>query len=222
MRNYLLIFFLGSLPILGHTQKYTDFGIFGGTTTYYGDINQDKVFYSPGYAAGLLTRYNINRRHSVRFNAYYGSFTGSDYDFSEQYTPQRNKVSFSTQLVNLALQWEFNYLSFITGEEKKASSAYLTMGLGYSIIMGSSVSGSPYQAKNHFNVPFGLGYKINFSKKWAAGAEIGLRKTFNDRIDGVVNPLGNNLINNNDWYTFAGIFITYKIFKYSIDCPAYD
>jgi hypothetical protein len=38
----------------------------------------------------------------------------------------------------------------------------------------------------------------------------------------VENQLGNTLLNNNDWYSFIGVFITYKFFKFAADCPAYN
>ena len=63
---------------------------------------------------------------------------------------------------------------------------------------------------------------MNVAKRVTAGAEWSFRKSFNDRIDGLENPSGvHSVIHNNDWYSFMGIFITYKFFNFAGDCPAY-
>jgi len=62
-----------------------------------------------------------------------------------------------------------------------------------------------------------LGYKATVGAKFVFAAEIGARYTFTDNIDGS-NPdkssesnesLSFGNINNNDWYVFTGITITY-------------
>jgi hypothetical protein len=51
-----------------------------------------------------------------------------------------------------------------------------------------------------------LGYKALISPHIVVAAEIGARYTFSDEIDGSL-PTGNT--NNNDWYVFSGITLTY-------------
>lgn len=92
-----------------------------------------------------------------------------------------------------------------------------------------------------FCIPFGVGVKYSFSKRIAATLEWGMRKTFSDYMDDVsytyyqfaneVSPeddIYNDLLysdpnmnhdpnmqrgnsNNNDWYSFAGLTLTYNI-----------
>ena len=69
--------------------------------------------------------------------------------------------------------------------------------------------------------------RVTIGKKWSTGVQWSFRKTFNDiNIDGVNNsplpPSMNSQLINNDWYSFAGLFITYKIFDFGITCPAYE
>ena len=60
-----------------------------------------------------------------------------------------------------------------------------------------------------------LGFKTNILGYFILGAEIGARYTFSDEIDGSIPDsefrqqfrFGN--INNNDWYVFSGITLTY-------------
>jgi hypothetical protein len=77
---------------------------------------------------------------------------------------------------------------------------------------------------NHFSVPFGLGAKYMVSQNATIGFEWGFRKTFRDNIDGVVNPggtLDKSSTNNADWYSFAGFFITFRLFNKGKECPVY-
>ncbi len=61
-----------------------------------------------------------------------------------------------------------------------------------------------------------VGYKSTLGSKFVIAAEIGARYTFTDNLDGS-NPSGSDEIdslqfgniNNNDWYVFTGITLTY-------------
>ena len=123
---------------------------------------------------------------------------------------------------------EENFLPFVPNSGKWDCTPYVAGGLGYSLIVSSGVRTNLTSSyiKNpvaHMTLPFGIGVKINLSRRVSAGGEWSFRKTFTDRIDFVQNPAGeSSIIHNNDWYSFAGIFITYKFFKFAQDCPAYS
>jgi hypothetical protein len=99
--------------------------------------------------------------------------------------------------------------------------------------------------------PFGLGIKVNFLKRFSIGAEWGLRKTFTDYIDDVSttyydpdllalersqttadladrslvkHQIGSARGNSTttDWYSFAGIWLTFKLSDSNNSCPAYS
>ncbi len=98
-----------------------------------------------------------------------------------------------------------------------AYTPYISTGIAGALVLNSDQS-----ATNLLSIPFGLGFKMNVSKKVTVGAEWSFRKSFNDRIDGIENPSGvHSVIHNNDWYSFIGIFITYKFFNFAAECPAY-
>lgn len=211
-------------------QKDANFGVFAGTSYYMGDINPNRQFYRPGASLGLIYRINLNKRYSIRANAYYAGLSGSDTDFNNIIHTDRyyEPVDFRTSLIDGTLQFEFSFLPFVPNSGKWDCTPYVAGGLGYSLIVSSSVRtnlATPY-LKNpvaHMTLPFGIGIKINLSRRVSAGGEWSFRKTFTDRIDFVQNPTRElSLIHNNDWYSFAGIFITYKFFKFAGDCPAYS
>ncbi len=193
-------------------QLYSDYGLIGGISYYNGEINPTRQFYSPSLAFGGFFRLNINKRYAVRISGLYANLSGSDNDFPERTLSDRTPVSFTKSLMDFCGQVEFNFLPYITGEESLLNSVYVAGGLGYSLLLGSS---------NSIVIPFGVGYKINLTKRLSAGAEWSFRKTFIDDIDDVPNLLDNTLVNNNDWYSFIGLFISYKFVKFAAECPAY-
>ena len=97
---------------------------------------------------------------------------------------------------------------------------------------------------NSLAIPFGIGYKANLNEKLALSIEWIWRTTVTDYIDDVsgyyvnsnllsdeaaemANPGTSNSIvgkrrgnpNNNDWYNFTGITISYKIKNRPVKCP---
>ena len=190
-------------------QRFLDYGIIAGGSSYMGDINTARPFYKPSLSFGGLMRYNINRRYSIRASGYYFGLKGDLSDFPDHsllnVLPNR---SFSRNFFDLTGQVEFNFLPYMTGLDEGMWSPYLAGGLGYATNVG-------------LVIPFGAGFKINLTTRLSAGAEWSCRRTFTDNIDGVESFLGNTLLNNNDWYSVYGLFITYKFFKFAADCPAY-
>ena len=216
----LLISLLFLFPGNVESQRNADIGVFAGTSWYQGDINPYLPFYSPGFAAGLLYRYNFHPRTSVRLSGIFHSLSGNDLDFSDE-LQQARAASFNSSYIDMTAVWEFNFLPYKTAFRKTKYSPYVSAGLGYNLVFSSDIP----TANNHIVMPLGLGFKFNISERMSAGLEYSFRKTLTDNIDGIENYAieeRNMLLGNKDWYTFAGIFITYKIFKYREDCPAYD
>jgi len=200
-------------------QQNANFGIIGGISYYMGDINPSRHFYNPAPAFGVIYRLNINPRFAVRGNAYYTTLSGSDEDFEDVLLhPDRpyQPVTFSTSLLDLNLQTEFNFLPFTPNIGSFNYTPYVSAGLGFTMTMSEG-------ANHHLTFPFGIGAKLNISKKISTGIEWSFRKAFSDLIDGQENPTGvQSLIHNNDWYSYLGVFITYKFLNFAADCPAYE
>ncbi len=213
MKQILIICFVFFNLLFVKAQHYTDLGIIAGGTYYMGEINPTRHFYSISPALGGLFRVNINKRYAVRLSGLYSGLKGNDNDFPSRVTPLRPRQSFNKQIVDFSGQLEFNFLPYITGEEKWLYSTYLAGGIGCALSIGN---------KPFITIPFGIGLKVNLTTRLSSGCEWSFRKTFRDDIDNVENQLGNTILNNNDWYSFIGIFISYKFFKFAADCPAYN
>jgi len=216
-----LLFISLSLLFINHTvlaQSHKEAGFFAGTSYYIGDINPTRQFYDPSSSIGVLAKYFLNDRHCIRFSGFYGQFHGRDKDFSNEFQQARNK-SFSTSLVDFSLTYEFNFLPFTYNDRKTVFSPYLFGGVGYDI-----VTQSQYPIGNHLSIPFGTGIKYLASRKITLGLEWSFRKTFQDNMDGVESaglPAEKSLISNKDWYSFAGFFITFRLFDNTGNCPVY-
>ena len=216
MKNFIIIaVFLGTI-IGAKAQKKVDLGIFGGGSYYLGDINQSKQFYSLSYALGGLYRFNINPRYTIRCSIFYGNLQADDQDFNNRFQQSRDN-SFSGTVLDATLQLEFNFMPYSTFGRAGEYTVYTTGGIGVAFINISGPS-SPLV------IPFGVGAKVNLGKKMGIGIEWGFRKMFYDMLDGFENqidPEYRSFIHNFDWYSIAGISLTYKIYGGSEDCPAY-
>jgi len=228
MRISLKYLFLGAalmlaLPLFG--QRRSDIGIFAGVPWYLGDISPSvprPTAVPP--AIGPIYRYNFNMRNSLRVHGIFYDMAYSNMPDDAISSPDDEvfagqKGEFHASFVDLGLDFEFNWWPYKTAWRRTKFSPYVSAGLGYTINYGNSVG----ESQSHLYLPFGGGVKVNLGKKLSGGLEISMRKTFNDKIDGVENiglegvshPVGNN-----DWYMMTGVFLTYKIFEYRDACPA--
>jgi hypothetical protein len=211
--SFLLIIFFSASAF---AQRSADYGIFGGVSSYLGDINTNRLFYSPLPAGGLFYRYNLNPRQAIRTNLFIGGLRANDLDFSNSFQQARG-ASFSGTVAEWAAQFEFNFLPYSTQGKKWNYSPYLAAGAGLAFISSSSLTYVPV-------IPFSLGFKINIHKNLGLEAEYGFRKTFYDNFDGLndkVDPDHKAWLHNNDWYSFAGISLTWKIYNKLAGCPAF-
>ena len=211
----IILFFSSFLVICSaNCQKRADIGVFGGTNFYLGDINPLIPFNTPSYFFGGIYRYNITERYAVRLNGVYANLKDSD---PNNYYPQFSNASFSTNIFDFAGQFEFNYSPYIPKIEQGDFSTYLCLGIGGNFQLGEA-------NVVNLTIPFGTGFKYNLTTRISTGIEWSFRKTFNDRLDGYETFSqggSNSFLFNNDWYSFLGLFITYKFFNFAENCPAY-
>jgi hypothetical protein len=214
--HWLLLFFCLSLSLYG--QRNSDYGVFAGVSSYLGDINPNRLFYSPLPAAGILYRYNFNPREALRTNIFFGGLRANDLDFNNSFQQSR-AASFKENVGELALQFEFNFLPYTTEGKLWDYTPYIAAGAGIAVINRGTFRFIPA-------IPFSLGFKVNIYKNMGLEAEYGFRKTFYDNFDGLkgymIAASDLDKIHNNDWYSFAGVSITWKIYSRLAGCPAYS
>lgn len=214
-RIFLLILFSIFAPFILKAQVKADIGLMSGVSYYIGDINTDKHFYnvSPFYSG--FYRYNFHKRFSVKGGIAYTTLSANSSDFNTFIS--NSSLSFKSQLIDFSAVFEYNfwpYLTTLTEEDK--ISPYIFVGLNgfYNIGVVSSI---------YYGIPFGAGLKYNLDKRIGIGFEYSFRKSFTDMIDG--SDFWNDELNfeyTKDWYSFLGVFVSYKFFSKRIMCPAYN
>jgi len=226
MKHILVIFLFGFLAIETFGQQSVDVGFFGGAGTYFGDMTKIDIQKSVNPAYGSFLRFNFNPRYALRFNVLNGNIGAVEkFDFeASQADPNYKPLGFKKNVLDISLQFEFNYMKYIIGQKETPYSTYLFAGVGmqtynYDIPYATGkVTGSEITP----TIPFGMGFKVNLSRRWGLGIEGGLRKSFSDKLDNLDDPLSHinsdgklikyaDLLHNNDWTAYLGVHLVYKL-----------
>ena len=219
--------------LLGNTaiaQKTAELGIMLGRSYYLGEVNP-KTHWGNGvgsFSYGVLLRYNLNDRYSLKLGLNRARLEGVDTD-SDLLFNRARKAEFNTKLTELTANIEFNFLPYKLGDKDKPFSPYLFTGFSYywynpeTSINGSEVVTSEVNSGEGIAFAFGPGIKLNLGRKMSFNFEWGFRKTFNDYLDGLPN-VNNGIFEqakeyNNDWYAIMSFMLTYKITNEG-PCPA--
>lgn len=193
----IIIMILLLLKAGAYTQTM-EVGIFAGGSYYLGDINPGVHFQQTRPAGGVIARYNIDTRWSVRASVLVGQVRASDV-FS-QAVDSRN-LYFQTLITDISTVGEFNFFPFISGSSKNYMTPYIFGGASLFFFNpkrngeklreygteGQNVSyenRSPYSTRG-IAIPFGIGFKYSLTEKIGLAFEWGMRKTFTDYIDDI-------------------------------------
>jgi hypothetical protein len=216
MKRIALFLFLCCFFVSLSGQRKADYGIFGGVASYSGDINPGTFLKSPRPAGGLFYRYNLNPRQALRANIYFGGLAAADSNFSNSFQQARGAY-FSGTVGEIAVQFEFNFFPYSTQGKVWDYTPYLAAGSGVAFVNTVSSEIIPI-------FPFSLGFKVNIYKNIGLEAEYGFRKTFYDNFDGLKNKdfSAPSVLHNNDWYSFAGLSLSWKFYSKLAGCPAYS
>lgn len=248
MKRLLMVFLIGFTVFKALGQPSVDVGIFGGAGTYFGDMTKIELSESVNPAYGAFVRYNFNPRYGLRFNVLNGSIGAVGEFDSQTWNTDLDNLSwdFNKNVLDISLQFEFNFFKYIVGERETPYSSYIFAGVGTQTYLYDSLGVvSPTsvptftEAGREFalTIPFGLGFKFNLSKRIGLGLEGGLRKTFSDKLDDLDDPLSYTIVegdevtvikytdqlHNNDWTAYVGIHLVYKLVygpqKWEINTP---
>ncbi|MBA4316782.1 MAG: hypothetical protein C0412_00120 [Flavobacterium sp.] len=190
-------------------------GVFVGGSNYIGDVGLTTYISPNEPALGILYKWNKSPRHSYRFSYTQSKISANDLDSKE---PSRNQrgYRFENSIKEVSLGLEFNFFDFNLHDVKRKFTPYVYSGISYFrydelyVSSGETLKDS---GAGSFAIPMTLGIKSNVSPHIVLGLEVGARYTLTDNLDGS-NPEDGNLlkfgnINNNDWYVFSGLTLTY-------------
>lgn len=217
MRKTVLFIVLLSGSLTVFSQRSADYGVSGGITTYLGEVNQTNLLYNPNPALSLFYRYNLNPRQALRANLLGSRVSASDLDFNNA-IQQARAHSFSGLFGELGFTYEFNFFPYSTVKGRTVDyTPYIAAGaaLSFNNTVGFKLFPS---------IPFSAGFKLNVAQHVGLEFEYGFRKTFYDNFDGLsdmVDPDDLTWTHNNDWYSFMGVSITWKMYNKLAGCPAF-
>ncbi len=210
----LLLALVAVLPAVAQQYKY-EIGPTLGMTGYLGDVSTSNVFKKPGFTIGGQFRYVHNTRWAFKANLNYAYISGESWTDETRF-PDGANYDFKSNMIDLGLTAEFNFLNFGKGpayKKLKPISPYMVAGVGFVFAMSDGNAAS-------FTIPIGAGVKYKFKDRLNLNFEFTMRKEFSDRIDGLSDLYGikHNFSKNTDWYSFAAVTLTYEFGKRCIKC----
>ena len=225
--RHLTVLILSILSIHSGYSQINEIGVFLGGSNFIGDVGATTYIKPNQLAIGGLYKWNRSKRHSYRASLTFTELQGLDSESDDPRRIQRG-YEFSTQITEISLGMEFTFLDFNLHSGKKLGTPYLYTGISVAYHDNHYFENNIQTPENNsswaYGIPMALGFKTNFMENFILGVEVGARYTFSDELDGSI-PDTENLqqfrfgnINNNDWYVFSGITLTYTFGKNPCYC----
>lgn len=225
----LTILLISILSIQFATAQIFEVGVFAGGSNLIGDVGSTRYIAPNQGAFGGIFKWNRSPRHSWRFSAIYTSFKAQDSKSDDPRRRERNYTYESGGVLELSAGMEFTFWDFNLHYGERINTPYIFSGLTITNHKNYSFRNNVLFDENTkswaYGIPIVLGYKTTVSPKLILGLEIGARYTFSDELDGSV-PDNKDLIpnygfgnlNNNDWYMFSGLTLTYTFGRNDCYC----
>ena len=215
--NKIFSLFLCLFLTVSAQSQIHELGVFLGGSNYIGDVGSTTYIAPNEPAIGLLYKWNKSPRHSWRVSYSQTKIAADDLDSKEPGRNQRG-YRFENNVKEVSLGLEFNFFEFNLHELGHKITPYVFSGISYFRHDELYVlSGETQKDKkgNSFAIPVTIGVKSSITPRLILAAEVGVRATLMDNLDGS-NPKNENWkplrfgnLNNNDWYVFSGVTLTY-------------
>ncbi|MBT8257995.1 MAG: hypothetical protein KJO49_05955 [Bacteroidia bacterium] len=203
---------------MSYSQIY-EVGIFAGGSNLISDVGATNYINPNQVAFGGIVKWNRSARHAWRLSLIYSELEALDSKSDDPRRIERNLTYNNNSFVEISAGMEFTFIEFDMHNGGTISTPYLYSGVSvayhdnYYFSNGNQISEG--QSSWAFGIPMVLGFKITVTDHIVLGVEVGARYTFSDELDGSF-PASEELrdfafgnLNNNDWYTFTGLTLTY-------------
>lgn len=200
MKRVYLLVVLTVISLAAHAQKGYELGGMVGISNYAGDINPNFSFKTPGYSICGVGRYNFNARTSLRMDVGAGRLIGKD-QVSENLFQQARNLSFRTDFLDAAINFEFNFFNLVHGSRDQYFTPYVFGGLAFAYynpranLDGTWYALRPLGTEGQLNgqeyarvtggLTYGMGIKLDFSYEWSLNVELSVRQMGTDYLDDV-------------------------------------
>ena len=205
-----------------------EIGLYLGGSNFIGDVGATDYIAPKNLTIGGIYKWNRSPRHSYRISLLFSELEGIDKN-SDDPSRQIRGLEFNSQIIELSAGMEFTFLDFNLHKGGFVSTPYLYTGVTVTkhdnFFLANSGQLEPEGTESFaYGIPMVVGYKAAIAQHFVLAFEIGARYTFSDEIDGSVpdaeelqsRSFGN--LNNNDWYTFTGVTLTYTFGKNPCYC----
>jgi len=224
------------LPLFASGQRIELSG-YVGYASYQGDVNESPIFsLQAAHAAfGVKLAYMVNQNMSISYSIVNGTISGDDQNFPSRrdWTPNLSFNSIFSEHSLLFTYYPFNrskgiLSSFKVKEKlyrvgcpsvkiryKKKFSPFAFAGFGAGFF-SPNVSGLPLDSaelqpgrysNSHLVFPFGGGLRMELTHRLGVSAEVGMRYTSTDYLDGISDSRNPNF---KDWFVSGGFRLAYK------------
>ena len=225
--RYLTVFIICALSSqLNYAQIY-EVGVFAGGSNLIGDVGSTNYISPNQLAIGGVFKWNRSPRHSYRLSIISSTLDAHD---SKSDDPRRinRGYSFNGNILEVALGMEFTFFDFNLHDDETKATPYIYTGISTTkhdnYYFRNGIQTSENTSSWAFGIPMALGFKTTLTNHIILAAEVGARYTFSDELDGsfperssLFNYSFGNL-NNNDWYMFTGITLTYTFARKPCYC----
>lgn len=198
------------------SQEYKyEIGATAGISAYMGDANRTSPFLNPGFATGILHRYNLSLNWAVKSNLIVANISG-DTKNAKNVFPMNGQASFKRTFFELGSQMEYNFFPFsdkFSYLDTKPYTPYIFTGVGATFATGG-------HRFFNLNLPVGIGFKYKFKERFNVGIEFSMRKLLGDDLDvthkgdvwNLDTPFGikSGVFKNKDWYSLTMMHVTWE------------
>lgn len=213
-----ILLIISTLNIYLSYAQINEIGVFFGGSNFIGDVGATDYIAPNQLTFGGLYKWNRSKRHSYRASLLFSELKGTDIEASDPRRLERG-YAFSNSILEAAVGVEFTFMDFDLHSGEKLWTPYLFSGLSVAkhdnYYFLNDIQTTENNSSWAYGIPIVLGIKTNFLDPLIASIEVGARHTFSDELDGSM-PDGDfrasyqfGNVNNNDWYVFSGITLTY-------------
>jgi opacity protein-like surface antigen len=225
MRTFLFLLLLITNITISKAQNI-EAGLFLGTSLYNGDIdvNVKNAFQQMRPAVGIYGKYILSPAVAVKAQFYHGTLYGDEKKYPASDYRQTRGFSFESPINEISLQGEWHFLNldkgFAIDNGDPFVSLYAFGGLGGAFFNPTTNYNEPNPVKEDVSLDKnavyskstlallgGVGAQFRLTDTWYLGAEMSVRKTFSDYLDGI-SLLGGPKVK--DYYYFMGLTVGYR------------
>lgn len=231
MRNkfFYIVLFLFASAMRG---QYNEIGISFGGANPISDIGSTYYVYPTKPAIGFLYKRNLQKQLSLRADIKWFHLWDNDSRATTEARRARD-FSFDNRMVEMGAGVEYDFLHFDTHEPfKLLFTPYMHTGFYYFkmdrlyfdnlTLTGQEAKHLRYPERaESWAIPFTLGVKTRlWGSRFLVGAEVSLRYTFTNNLEGSKSPKGEwfGNLNTNDWYMVSGFYLTYTFGAKKCNC----